>query len=106
MSQIILVKFSFKKDSKQVWLDWTIELKSRQDEVIETLKQEGVTMEACFISKKGDEIYYLMEAADFDRVKQMVSKSTHKIDAEHREVREKSLNFVEKMECLFYFENK
>ena len=106
MSQVVLAKFTFKPGGKDSWLEWTNVLKSRADEVIETLKNEGVFSESCFISKEGDEIFYFMEADDFDRVKKAVSKSTHKIDVEHKEVRLKSLELVEKMECLFHFENR
>ncbi len=103
MSQVVLAKFIFKSGGKEIWLEWTKTLKSRQDEVLETPKQEGVFSEACFISKEGNEIYYFMEAEDFDRAQAVVAKSTFKIDAEHKATRLKSLELVEKMECLFHF---
>lgn len=105
MSQVVLAKFTIKPGCKDTWLEWTDTLKSRADEVMETLKNEGVFSESCFISKEG-EIFYFMEVDDFDRVKEAVSKSTHKIDLEHKEVRLKTLDLVEKMECLFHFENR
>lgn len=106
MSQVILVKFLFKEGGKQIWLDWAMELKRRKDEVIETLKEEGVLLEACFISQNRDEVYYFMQATDFEKAKDVVSKSTHIIDIEHKEKKGKSLVYVEKMGCLFNFENK
>lgn len=106
MSQVVLAKFKFISGGKEAWLEWANVLKSRKAEVLETLKNEGVFSEACFISKEGNEIYYFMEVEDFNKVKEAVSKSTFKIDIEHKEIRLKSLELIEKMECLFHFENR
>lgn len=105
MSQVVLAKFKFKPGGKETWLNWAKELNVRKDEVLETLRNEDVRVEACFMTSEGDEVYYFMESKDFDRVKQAVSNSTFKIDAEHKEIRNKSLVLIEKMECLFHFEN-
>ncbi len=103
MTEVKLIKFIFKPGQKQVWLDWCEALKKRQDEVIETLKNEGVVSESCFISEDGLAIYYFMEAEDFAKAKEAVMKSTFKIDSEHKAIREMSIEFVEKLTCLFHF---
>ena len=103
MTEVKLIKFTFKR--RQVWLDWCEELKKRQDEVIETLKNEGVVSESCFISEDGLSLYYFMEAESFAKAKEAVNKSKFKIDAEHRAIREASIEFVEKLTCLFHFPN-
>lgn len=105
MSEVKLIKFTFKPGKKQVWLDWCEELKKRQTEVIETLKNEGVLSESCFISEDGLAIYYFMEAQDFAKAKAAVTKSIYKIDAEHKAIREASIEFSERLTCLFHFPN-
>ena len=106
MTKAKLVKFKFKPNGKQIWLDWAAELKRRQVEVIETLKNEGVVSESCFLSEDGESVYYFMESEDFDKVKKAVHESTYIIDAEHKQNRQSSLEFVAELECLFHFENR
>ncbi|MDO8604038.1 MAG: DUF6176 family protein [bacterium] len=106
MTNAKLIKFKFKSGQKQVWLDWSEELKRRQDEVLATLKDEGVVSEACFISEDGQYVYCFMEAEDFEKVNKTVSRSSHPIDRGHKEARESSLDFVSKLECIFHFDNR
>lgn len=106
MTNVKLVKFRFKPNSKQFWLDWSAELERRRQEVIATLKSEGVVSESCFISETGEELYYFMESEDLEKARVAASQSTHLIDVEHKEAKEKSLEFVAKLEPLFHFENR
>jgi hypothetical protein len=106
MTHASLYKFAFKPGTKQVWLDWSEELKRRKDEVLATLKNEGVVSESCFLSSDGEHVYYFMEAEDFEKVKNAVAHSTYPIDADHKRVRLSSLEFVAKLDCLFHFENR
>jgi L-rhamnose mutarotase len=106
MTQVKLVKLKFKENGKKIWLDWSEELKRRKDEVIETLKNEGVVSESCFISEDGGSVYYFMEAEDFYKAKNAFSTSTHPIDADHKKAREMSLEKIGNLECLFHFENR
>ncbi len=105
MTNAKLFKFKFKSSQKQVWLDWSEELKRRKDEVISTLKNEGVVSESCFISEDGEYVYYFMEAEDFEKAKSAVIINPHPIDIDHKKARESSLEFIEKLECLFHFDN-
>ncbi len=106
MTKAKLVKLKFKSGGKQVWLDWAEELKRRRDEVIETLKNEGVVSESCFISEDGEEIYYFMEAEDFEKAQKASLNSTFPIDIDHKKAREKSLERVGRLDCLFHFDNR
>ena len=106
MSEVKLVKVRFKEGKKQIWLDWCEELKKRSAEVLETLKNEGVILEACFLSEDEQCVYYFMEADDFKKATAAVKKNTFPIDKEHRKKREMSLELVAELECLFFFENK
>lgn len=106
MSEVRMAKFIFKPNGKQIWLDWCEELKKRSEEVIETLKNEGVYTEACFISPQENAVYYFIEMEDVEKAKQAFARSTFLIDAEHRKARQISLEKVEEFKPLFYFENK
>lgn len=106
MTKAKLIKFKFKSDAKQVWLDWSEELKRKKNEVIETLKNEGVVSESCFISEDGESVYYFMESEDFEKARNAVTDNPHPIDGDHKKARESSLEFVAKLECLFHFDNR
>ncbi len=106
MTEVKLVKFKFKPGQKQVWLDWSKELKRRRDEVISTLKNEGIVSESCFISEDGEYVYYFVEAEDFEKARRAVTGSSHPIDEEHKKNRENSLEGVAALECLFHFDNR
>ena len=62
MSEARLFKFRFKPDGKEKWLAWAEQLKRRSHEVFETLRSEGVILEACFVSPEEDAIYYFVGA--------------------------------------------
>lgn len=106
MANVKLVKFKFKPAGKQIWLDWSEELKRRKDEVIAALRNENVVSECCFISKDGESVYYFMEAEDFDKAKNAITNNPQPIDGDHKKARESSLEFVEKLDCLFNFDNR
>ena len=80
-------------------MDWCGQLKKRADEVLETLKSEGTLSEACFVSQDGESIYYFMEIENLEN-------SNHKIDKDHRDARDSSLEKIEELTALFYFQNK
>lgn len=106
MTKVKLIKFKFIPDQKQVWLDWSKELESRREEVVATLKNEGVVSESCFMSEDGEYAYYFMESEDFEKTAKAVAEHPHPIDADHKTARESSLQFIAKLEPLFHFENR
>ena len=106
MTEVVLAKFSIKSGKKQVWLDWCEELKRRKEEVIATLKNEGVVSESCFITDDGHSVYYFMEAKDIARAKEAALKNPHPIDKEHKERKKISLDKPEVLTNLFHFENR
>ena len=106
MSNVRLVQMKFQPEKKQVWLDWCEQLKNRSEEVIETLKSEGVRTEACFLSEDGNSIFYFMEVSDLEKEKAAVESSTFQIDKDHREARLQSLERGHVLTTLFFFENR
>lgn len=87
MTQVQLIKIQLKEGKEHLWLDWCEELKQREAEVIETLENEGVLSESCFVSENEKCIYYFMEAESFDQVADAALKSIFKIDADHKAVK-------------------
>ena len=106
MTQVKLVKLELKEGNKQVWLDWCEELKQRKDEVIETLKNEGVLSESCFLSEDERCVYFFMEAESFEKAKIAVEQSNFQIDSEHQKKRALCLTKVAQLKELFHFENR
>ncbi len=106
MSEIVLAKFRIKPGKKKTWLNWCAQLKKRKNEVLKTLKTEGVTIEACFLSQNQKHIYYFMQAKSINRAKHVAQKSNYKIDSEHKKKRKLSLKKVELLKELFHFESK
>lgn len=106
MTNATLVHFIFKPDKKQAWLDWSCELLRRREEVIETLKEEGVLSESCFISEDGESIFYFMEAEDIEKVHRVFADSIHDIDLDHKKVMGESLVRISQLKCLFHIDNR
>lgn len=105
MSEARLLKYQFRPDGKEKWLGWSSEMKRRSDEIFETLRNEGVIVEACFVAPKEDAIYYFVAAEDLGRGEAAFARSPFTIDREHAQAKSEALVQVAKLECLFYFDN-
>ncbi len=92
MSEIVLVKFKFINDGKSKWIDWSKQLSKRADEVYETLINEGVKLEACFLSTNENACYYLMEAKNIKKAMEIGKLSDLPIDLEHKNIRKNILS--------------
>ncbi len=66
---------------------WASTLKSRRQEVTETLAKEGVVLESAFLAQIGDDDYlvYLMRSGDFEAARRAGANSTAAIDEFHRQ---------------------
>lgn len=73
MTQVKLYKLKFKPDAKEIWLDWSRELLRRKNEVVATLKNEGVVSESCFVSGDGESVYYFMVFRFQQRLNQIIN---------------------------------
>ena len=85
--QTICVKTKLKKDSVEHVIEWFNTLKIRINEMIDTLKNEGVVIESVFLDKHGDDnfLIYYMKAMDISRVHEIFGNSTLPIDTYHKE---------------------
>ncbi len=103
MTDVVLVQFKIKLGKKQKWINWCAELKERKDEVAQTLRNEGVISEACFLSEKDQFVYYFVEAQDLEIAYEVGRKSALPIDRQHRTIRKATLEKGEELKTLFNF---
>lgn len=102
--QAALVKFTFcGKEGKQRWLSWVEDLKARQKEVYETLRAEGVLLEANFLSEDGNAVYYLIIAESLANAYNVCKNSLFPIDHEHKAAKAASFSGRCELEPLFIF---
>lgn len=73
--------------------EWMEELKRREDEVLETFRNEGTHHERVFLleGRDGPIVAYVMEVEDPERAREAYRASTLPIDLEHREVMDEVL---------------
>ena len=80
-------KIELKPGSLERVREWALEINNRSDEALATLVDEGVVIESVFLdeTEHGDFLIYYMRAIDFEQSSAVVRKSTHSIDAFHRQ---------------------
>ncbi|WP_415381363.1 DUF6176 family protein [Halosimplex sp. TS25] len=88
MTDVALVKQPVKPDKVDRLKEWMAEVRDRSDEVVETLRDEGMKTESAFLERTDDgpHLVYYMEAEDIERVWDQFEDSDHDIDEEHKEV--------------------
>ncbi len=106
MAEVRLVKFRFKPDGQKKWLGWSAELKRRSDEVFQTLRDERVVVEACFLSPEENAVYYFVAAENLEQAEKTWRRSPHVIDREHMQAKSAALEQGVPLECLFFFDNR
>ena len=106
MTEVYQVKLKFHPvTGKKEWLKWSEELKRREQEVISTLRQEGVRLEACFLSEDEDSVYYFMEVEDLKKAYEVFEKSKIPVDREHEKVKASAFEDEVYLKKLFVFRN-
>ncbi len=101
--EVRLAKYTFTPTGEETWRAWGEELKQRSQEVLETLRNEGVRCEACFIDDATHTLFYFIEVADLEKAREVYRSSKLLIDQEHRQKRNESLEKVGDLTELFYF---
>ena len=81
-----MARFDIKKGQRDIWLKWCKEAKRRQSEVLETMRNEGVVSEACFLSADEEHVYYFMEAENLEKANTTFQQSSFPIDREHKRI--------------------
>ena len=87
--------------------EWAAELRSRPDEVLATLRDEGVVVESVFLDSTdaGDFLVYYMKARSMEAAREAVERSVHPIDAYHQQFKADTWETRTPLELLIDFEN-
>ena len=83
--------------------EWAAELNARRDEVLATLRDEGVRIESVFL--EGETLVYYLKADSIERAREVYARSQHAIDAYHQEFKDKTYAEQTQLELLIDFEN-
>jgi len=83
--------------------EWAAELNARRDEVLVTLRDEGVRVESVFLD--GETLIYYLKADSLEQAREVYARSTHAIDAYHRRFKDTTFADETQLELLIDFEN-
>jgi hypothetical protein len=78
------------------------ELKSRKEEALETMREEGMVVESTFLDRtsEGDFLICFMKAQSFEKAMGVVKQSLHAIDASHQTFKKDTTASVTQLELL------
>ena len=82
---------------------WAAELNARRDEVLATLRDEGIRVESVFLD--GETLIYYLKADSLDHAREVYARSQHAIDAYHRKFKDETFAEETQLELLVDFEN-
>jgi hypothetical protein len=71
--------------------EWAAELNARRDEVMATLRDEGVRIESVFL--EGETLVYFMKVDSIDHARDVYARSKHAIDAYHQRFKDETFAF-------------
>lgn len=101
--QTVCVKVRLKPGSLPRVQAWAAELNNRRDEVMATLRDEGVVIESVFLD--GEELVYYMKARDVAHAQEVYARSQHAIDEYHRRFKDETFGERRTLELLIDFES-
>ena len=106
MADTRCVRIKLKPNSLDRVHDWADELNRREEEVLEALAAEGVTLEAAFLEKTsdGDYLIYVMKADELSKADNVTEESKRPIEEFHRDFKNATFESGEKLEQLICFE--
>lgn len=105
--ETVCAKIKLKPDSIEKVREWVRVVNKRKDEVLATLRDESVILECVFLDQtsEGDFLIYLMKAKSIEKAIEAFEKSTHEIDAYHRNFKSETWAEMETLELLVDLEN-
>jgi hypothetical protein len=105
--ETVCVKVQLKPGSLEHVHQWADELRSRADEVLATLRDEGVVIESVFLdsNEQGDFLVYYMKARSLSAARETAQRSFHRIDAYHERFKAHTWENRRSLELLVDFEN-
>lgn len=84
--ETICIRIKLKNGSLDDVRKWFQTLREKPNEILESLENEGVTIESAFLDRIDSDYYliYYMKAKNFSYAREVAQKSTLKIDKYHR----------------------
>ena len=83
--------------------EWAAELNARRDEVLATLRDEGIRVESVFLD--GETLVYYLKADSLEQAREVYARSTHAIDAYHQRFKDETFAEQTQLELLVDFDN-
>jgi hypothetical protein len=101
------VKIRLKPNSIERVREWASELRARPDEVLATLRDEGVLVESVFLDSTadGEFLIYYVKAKSIEAAREAVQRSTHPIDTYHQQFKTDTWEARTLLQLLIDFEN-
>ncbi len=105
--ETVCAKVRLKPGSLDRVREWATELRTRSDEVLATLRDEGVVIESVFLDsdEQGDFLVYYMKARSLEEAHAVVQSSSHPIDSYHQQFKVDTWQSQTPLELLVDFEN-
>jgi Family of unknown function (DUF6176) len=103
----VCAKVRLKPGSLERVREWARELHTRTDEVLATLRDEGVVIESVFLDhdEQGDFLLYFMKARSLEAAAQATRSSSHPVDEYHSQFKLDTWESRTPLELLIDFEN-
>lgn len=110
MADVVLSKQQIADGKTERLEEWAREIREREEEAVETLREEGMHAETAFVehTDEGDFLVYYMKADDIERVYEAYENSSHAIDREHKRVMREVLEDGENVgdyDLLYHLDN-
>ncbi|MFT3757974.1 DUF6176 family protein [Thauera sp.] len=99
---VVCAKVWLKPGSEARVREWTSYINAHRNEALQTLQEEGVSIESVFFDATSDGpcLIYYMRSASEEQAIAIARKSTHAIDAYHKAFKSETWLKVERMELL------
>ena len=100
--QTFCSRVKLKLDSLEKVYAWAKEINDRASEAYQTLVDEGVMVECCFLEKASDGEYliYFIKCESIAKMREIFAKSTHSIDAFHANFKKECFDGGVRLETL------
>jgi L-rhamnose mutarotase len=101
--ETVCVRVRLEPGSLQRVREWAAELNARRDEVLATLRDEGVRVESVFLD--GETLVYYLKADSIDKARDVYARSEHAIDTYHQRFKDETFAEQTQLELLIDFQN-
>ena len=105
--ETVCVRVRLKPGSLNRVHEWATELRTKSEEVLATLRNEGVLVESVFLGSDdhGDFLSYYMKTRSLEEADEAAKRSTHPIDEYHQQFKAETWESRTPLELLIDFEN-